>query len=320
MREEKENTLIGAAAAVSVVMFWSGWIVVSRLGVTSSLTVYDVTGLRYSVGAAVLLPYIIWHRAWRGLTPARVLVLTVTSGVPYVLLTYFGFTYAPAAHGGVFLNGCLPLFTTLLGWIWIGQRSRVSQLLGLGLILTGVTLVGYEGFVSSSGGMTWFGDLLFLVAIALFAVFMVANRVWAITPGQVLFSATMVSAALYIPTWLLWLDSHLASAPKSEILLQGAYQGLVPSILGITCVNIAIRHLGASAVSVFLSAVPVVAALAAVPILHEMPTVPAWIGMLTVTAGILLALGVFGAHQANIRPPVAQKSRPQVIETDCEPN
>ncbi len=311
MREDSTNKmLLGTAAAVTVVMCWSGWIVVSRLGVTSTLTVYDVAGLRFSVGAAVLLPYIIRQRAWRGLTLLRVLVLTVTAGAPYALLTYFGFTYAPAAHGGVFLNGCLPLFTTLLGWIWIGQRSRPSQLTGLGLILIGVTLVGYEGIGSSGGSLTWFGDLLFLAAIALFSVFMVANRVWAITPAQVLFSVTIVSAALYIPSWLLWLDTSLASAPKSEILLQGAYQGLVPSVLGITCLNVAIRHLGAGAVAVFLSAVPVVAALAAVSILHEMPAVPAWIGMFTVTAGILLALGILGTHQSTLRPPVAKKACP----------
>ena len=243
------------------------------------------------------LPYIIWRRTWQGLTPIRVLVLTLTAGMPYALLSYFGFKYAPAAHGGVFLNGCLPLFTTLFGWIWIGQRCRSSQVAGLGIILIGVTLVGYEGFLSSSGGMTWFGDALFLAAIALFALFMVANRVWTITPGQVLFSVTLVSAAVYIPIWLLWLDSNLAIASRSEILLQGAYQGLVPSVLGISCLNIAVRRLGANATSVFLSAVPVVAALAAIPILQEMPGLPAWIGMFTVTAGILLALGIVGITQ-----------------------
>jgi drug/metabolite transporter (DMT)-like permease len=285
------HILLGAAAAISVVFFWSGWIVVSRLGVTNTLTVYDITGLRFAVGAAVVLPYIIWRRAWRGLTPLRVLVLTLTSGIPYALLSYFGFSYAPAAHGGVFLNGCLPLFTTLFGWIWVGQRSRASQLVGLGVILVGVTLVGYEGILSSSGGMIWFGDVLFLAAIALFAAFMVANRVWSITPGQVLFSVTVVSAAVYIPIWQLCLESNLAVAPKSEILLQGAYQGLVPSVLGISCLNIAVRHLGANTTSVFLSAVPVVAALMANPILQEMPGLPAWIGMVIVTVGILPALG-----------------------------
>ena len=294
--QNHNQLLIGAAAAISVVFFWAGWIVVSRFGVTNNLTVYDVAGFRFSVGAVVVLPYILWRRSWRGLTPLRVLVLTLTCGVPYALLSYFGFTYAPAAHGGVFLNGCLPLFTTLFGWIWVGQRCRTSQLVGLGVILTGVILVGYEGFLTS-GSMTWFGDCLFLAAIALFALYMVANRVWTLTPGQVLFSVTIVSAAVYIPIWWLWLDSNLAIASRSEILLQGAYQGLVPSVLGISCLNIAIRRLGANMTSVFLSAVPVVAALAAIPILQEMPGLPAWIGMITVSGGILLALGIVGIRQ-----------------------
>jgi len=217
MRNRKQ-LFIGAAAAISVVFFWAGWIVVSRFGVTNNLTVYDVAGFRFSVGAAVVLPYILWRRSWRGLTPLRVLALTLTCGVPYALLSYFGFTYAPAAHGGVFLNGCLPLFTALFGWI-------------------------------------------------------------------------------YIPIWWLWLDSNLAGASRSEILLQAAYQGLVPSVLGISCLNIAIRRLGANTTSVFLSAVPVVAALAAIPILQEMPGLPAWIGMITVSGGILLALGIVGMRQ-----------------------
>jgi drug/metabolite transporter (DMT)-like permease len=297
---EQGSTILGGGAAICVVFFWAGWIVISRLGVTNHLTVYDITGLRHGIGAAVALPYIIWSRAWRGLTPWRTLVLTLTAGVPYALLSYFGFVYAPAAHGGVFMNGCLPIFTTLFAWIWIGQRSRFSQIIGLVIILTGVTLVGYEGFVLSGGGMTWIGDLLFLAAIALFAVFMVANRVWTLVPGQVIFSATIVSAVIYIPIWLLWLDSNLAVAPSSEILLQGAYQGLVPSVLGISCLNIAVRQIGPRATSVFLSSVPVVAAVAAIPILNESPGLPAWIGIATVTFGILLALGIIGFHQETV--------------------
>ena len=286
----------GSVAAICVVFFWSGWHVVSRLGVTNHLTVYDVTGLRLGIGALLTLPYIIWSRGWRGLTFFRTLILSLTAGVPYALLAYFGFVYAPAAHGGVFMNGSLPIFTTIFAWIWIGERSRFSQIVGLGIILAGVVLVGYEGFVSSGNGMTWIGDFLFLGSIALFALFMVANQVWSVVPGQAMFAATVVSAVFYVPIWLFWLDSNLAVAPVSEILLQGAYQGLVPSVLGIACLNIAIRHIGPRATSVFLSSVPVVAALTAIPILNELPGLPAWIGMITVTLGILLALGIIGFH------------------------
>ena len=298
MGDDNRSSIIwGSVAAIWVVFFWAGWHVVSRLGVTNHLTVYDVTGLRHGIGALVTLPYIIWTRAWRGLTFWRTLVLTLTAGVPYALLAYFGFVYAPAAHGGVFMNGSLPIFTTIFTWIWIGERSRFSQIVGLGIILAGVILVGYEGFVSSGNGMTWIGDFLFLGSITLFALFMVANRVWSVSPGQVIFAATVVSAAFYVPIWLLWLDSNLAVAPASEILLQGAYQGLVPSVLGISCLNIAIRHIGPRATSVFLSSVPVVAALTAIPILNELPGLPAWIGMIAVTLGILLALGIIGFRQ-----------------------
>jgi len=53
------NLLLGGIAAISVVLFWSGWIVVSRFGVSNNLTVYDIAGFRFSVGAAVVLPYIL---------------------------------------------------------------------------------------------------------------------------------------------------------------------------------------------------------------------------------------------------------------------
>jgi len=285
--------IIGVAAALGVVCCWSGWIVVSRMGVTHTLTVYDVAGLRFAVGAMIVTPWVLRSRTWRGLTPSRVLVLNIGSGIPYAMLTYFGFALAPAAHGGVFLNGFLPISTTIVAWIWLKQRSHLSQVAGLGIILLGVFLVGYEGFTSPAGARTWQGDLVFLTAISLFAVFMVATRVWQVTPGQIVFSITLLGAVIYVPIWLLWLDSNLGLAPRSEIILQGLYQGVVPSVLGISCLSVAIRNLGATAASVFVSSVPVVAALLAIPILNEVPGPPAWIGMITVTTGVLLALDLF---------------------------
>jgi drug/metabolite transporter (DMT)-like permease len=126
---------------------------------------------------------------------------------------------------------------------------------------------------------------------------MVANQAWSVVPRQVIFSITIVPAFVYTPIWLLWLDSNLTSAPFAEIILQGAYQGLVPSILGVSCLNIAVRNIGPRATSVFVTSVPMVAALAAIPVLNELPGLPTWIGMITVTFGILLALGIIRFHQ-----------------------
>ena len=234
MRNDNRDSIIwGGAAAICVAFFWSGWIVISRLGVTNNLTAYDLTGLRHGIGAVVALPYIIWSRAWRGLTPLRTLILTVTAGVPYALLAYFGFVYAPAAHGGVFMNGCLPIFTTIFTWIWVGQRSRFSQIVGLGIILIGIILVGYEGFESSGSGMTWLGDCLFLAAIALLAVFMVANRVWSLqAPARLSFRRPLSAPSFYTPIWLFWLDSNLAAAPQIRNPAAGGIPGFGPQCAG----------------------------------------------------------------------------------------
>jgi drug/metabolite transporter (DMT)-like permease len=68
-------------------------------------------------------------------------------------------------------------------------------------------------------------------------------------------------------------------------------------VIGISFLNIAVHHIGADKTSAFISAVPVLSALLAIPFLGEIPGFQAWMGMAMVTAGILLAMGMFGKNQ-----------------------
>ena len=43
-------------------------------------------------------------------------------GLMYALLAYSGFFYAPAAHASVLLPGSLPLWTSLLAVVVLGER------------------------------------------------------------------------------------------------------------------------------------------------------------------------------------------------------
>jgi drug/metabolite transporter (DMT)-like permease len=47
--------VIGALCAIAAVAIWAGWLVMMRLGVTSTLTVFDLTTLRFAVAGVVLL-------------------------------------------------------------------------------------------------------------------------------------------------------------------------------------------------------------------------------------------------------------------------
>ena len=109
------STRSGYLACTMVVFIWAFWLVVSRLGATSNLTVYDLAAMRYGISALVALPFVVYFRGWKTLRLSRGVILTILLGPLYILTVFLGFVYAPAAHGGVFMNGPVPIMTLFLG-------------------------------------------------------------------------------------------------------------------------------------------------------------------------------------------------------------
>ena len=286
--------IIGALSGLGVALLWASWIVVTRHGVQHTLTIYDITAFRFGIAGLVILPWALRARLWRGLTPFRIAVITVTTGVPYALLGYTGLTYAPAAHFGVFMNGLTPVFTVFVGWLWVRERIGVSRGAGVVLLLGGAALIGFETLGRAGQEGVWIGDLLMLGGAVFFALHLVTTKIWKLSLGQLLFSVCLVSGVLYLPLWLAFLPSNLAAAPWDEILLQAVYQGLIPNLMGTSLIYVTIRSLGPNRTAVFVATVPVLAALMAIPALDEMPCVAAWMGIAVVTVGVLLAMGAVG--------------------------
>src|ERR1700730_1573292 len=51
--------VIGAVCAIAAVAIWAGWLVMMRVGVTTALTAFDLTALRFAVAGVVLLPVVL---------------------------------------------------------------------------------------------------------------------------------------------------------------------------------------------------------------------------------------------------------------------
>jgi drug/metabolite transporter (DMT)-like permease len=280
------NPLLGIAAASIVVCIWSGWLIVTKVGAESTLTVFDIAALRFGLSALLTLPVVIYYKPWRTMPLHRIVVLAVLAGVPYVLLSYTAFTFAPAAYGGVFMNGVLPALTLALGWFWFKERPRREQLMGAALIIAGAILAALEAIQGSVPG-AWVGALLFLVAACSFSIYLLLNRLWQITALQLFLSLSVVTGLIYIPIWYLFLPSNLAETAPSQILLQGAYQTL-PNLVGFNLVAIAVRNAGAPATAAVMSAVPSLGAILGLLILGETLDPLTWTGIVVLSAGILL--------------------------------
>ncbi len=284
----------GVAYGLLAAIIWGAWPVFSRLGVSQSLSAYDLTALRFGVSGLVLLPIVLRHGT-AGLGWHRALVLAAGAGVPYVLISISGLSFAPAGHAGVITPSCMLMFSSFGGWWLLGDRPNRQRLCGMGLIVGGVALIGGQAFAGRAPGV-WAGDLMFAAAGFLWAGYTVAARRWSVDPFQATALVSVISMVLYVPGYLAFNPTRIIDAPISEVLFQGLFQGVFAAILALVAYTRAVEQLGAARGALFAALVPVIATLLAVPVLGEQPSMAEWLGVVTVTAGIIWALSPGRTH------------------------
>lgn len=287
---DASRPLLGWLAAFGVVIIWSGWVVVSRLGVVQTLTIYDLVALRFVVATVAVAPFV-WRYWPRQLRWWQVAIISCGQGAPYLLLAFGGFQFAPASHAGIMMNGTLPVLAAFLGWVWLKDRPDRWKIIGMAVILVGCGLISWDTESVGVSPDAWIGHLLFVASASFIAVNLIATRAWQFTPMQAMVCIPTVNLAWFAPLYLAVLPKAVHVAPWTEIILQGAYQGLGPSVIAVLLFTTAVRSIGTSATAAMMAMVPGVAALFAIPALGEWPSLFAWVGLVLATGGILLAAG-----------------------------
>ncbi len=274
-------------------MIWGAWPVASRFGIQQTLNVFDITALRLTVAGLLLLPLVIrrgvGNAGWVG-----ALVLSFAAGAPYVLIGIGGFSFAPAGHGGVIIPSFMLAFSTLGGWLILGDRPNTARLAGLAIIMAGIVMIGWHSWSNDGGTDEWIGHLMFVAAGLLWATYTVASRAWAVDAVDATALVSVLSMVLYMPFYLIFGQVRIFQAPVSEVVFQGLFQGVAVGILALLFYTRAVEHFGAARGAVFAALVPGMAVLFAYPALNEVPTWLELAGVGTVTAGMVLALRLDG--------------------------
>ncbi|MDA0224376.1 MAG: DMT family transporter [Proteobacteria bacterium] len=289
MPTSSPSHVTGYAAAWTIVFVWSFWLIVSRVANQSGLTIYDLAAMRYGLASLVVLPLCLYYKPWRGLRLTQIALLSFILGPVYILTVFSGFLFAPAAHGGIFMNGVLPLISILFGIFLFRARPSLQQVLGAALILISAVVLAWDASVTSLQN-AWIGDLLFVIGALFFSTYVVLSERWQLGAMQIIFCGTLVNAVLYLPIWALWLPSGLADAPLGPFLLQAAYQGFVPNLLGLLFIAHASRTIGNGNTSVILAAVPGGGALLGALILGENLGPISILALVILTVGLLISV------------------------------
>jgi drug/metabolite transporter (DMT)-like permease len=284
--------VFGAVCAIAAVAIWAGWLVMTRLAFTTTLTAPDLTALRFAVAGVVLLPVVLrrglaFNRlGWPGLV-----AVVLGAGAPVPLLVGAGLSFAPVAHASVLTQGILPLIVACLATV--GLKERLVPIRKTGLVLVGLGGLVIGGLdISSFGGRQSVGHLLFLSAACLLACYTVAIGCARLDGLHAAAIAAVVSLLVYFPLYFTFIDARgLLEARLTDLLCQALYQGVVMAAVSFALYGRSIMLLGASSAAAFVALAPAMAALMAIPALGEWPTPIDWLAIGMIMAGVYLASG-----------------------------
>tara|TARA_S200000501_G_scaffold251251_1_gene235467 strand:- start:220 stop:1095 length:876 start_codon:yes stop_codon:yes gene_type:complete len=280
---------LGLMAGISVVFIWSFWLVVTRSGVSSTLTIYDFAAFRYGLSSLIALPIVLYFRPWKTISFFRVVIITFLLGPVYILCVFSGFIYAPASHGGIFMNGLMPFFTLIFGFFLLRQKIFFQQTLGAATILFGGCLAVYDGLELRFSD-AWIGDVFFVIGAIFFSIYVVLSRLWNITMTQLLLCGSVINAVIYLPIYFIFLPKGITEAPDGILALQMMYQGFVPNLIGIFFITYASQKIGSASISAILSSVPPIGSVLGFLILGELLGIYGWLSLILITPGILLVV------------------------------
>ncbi len=285
---DRRNRFIGITCGVASVVLFSGFTLVSRLGLATSLTLIDIAALRFSIGGLLLLPVLLRH-GFAGIRPRDAIALAFFGGLGFALCAYTGFMLAPASHGAVLLHGTLPLFTFLLAWSMSPEKIHGRRGIGLLAILLGIMAMAWDS-VAASTSRQLLGDGALLLASACWSAYGVLARRRGLAPAHTASIVAVLSMACFLPVYVVLPGKTIFHASWQEILLQAVFQGVLIGAASAFIYARAVASLGPIDTALFTAAVPCITTASACFLLGEVPSTLALGGVLIVTAGMAISM------------------------------
>ncbi len=279
---------IGVAAAFATVAIWAAWPVITRYGVTGSLSPAAIGVLRFLPPALLLAP--VWWRI--GLFPKgmswKVMLALSCGGLPFFIGSTAGFQYASVATSGSMLLGSTALLVAIIGVAVFRTRIDRSRLLGYGLIAAAVVLSLIHALLVGEKNVL-LGSVLFLCSALSWAIYTVAFPLSRLSGIQAAALVSTWALIIIFPFGAMEVVAAVRKGLYADIALQLVQQGLLSAILAIWTYSIAITRIGPARAATLVTLTPLIAAVAAYFVLGEVPEMTVMIALGLASAGVVLA-------------------------------
>jgi drug/metabolite transporter (DMT)-like permease len=193
--------------------------------------------------------------------------------------------YLPIATAVVLVNSH-PLFVVLASYFFLGERPTRGSLAGTVIGLTGMLIISGDGLKNVETGLI--GNLLAILgALSVVGYFIIGRNLRARLSLLAYVTPLYAVCSLFLLVWAIAAGNPLYPYGATEWFYFAAL-AVVPTILGHTVFNWAIKHVKPTVISLAFLGEPVVAALLAFIFFSQRPPAATFIGGALVLAGIYL--------------------------------
>jgi drug/metabolite transporter (DMT)-like permease len=272
---------------------WAGNAIVGRLA-AGHIPPVTLSFARWFFAFLLILPFAWKHlvRDWPAIRKSLplLILISITGIGAFNTLQYWSLEHTQALNT-LLLQSAAPLIVALWSLILLGVRLTLAQALGVLLSLAGVLVILLHGDVTTLSAISFNkGDLIFTVALIIFALYSVLTLKRPPMHGLSFAAFTFGAGAATLVPLLIWeLYARPVMAFDGPNLLTLFYVAVFPSVVAYLCFNRGVRLIGANRAAPFFHVVPVFGSVMAIVFLGEHPQLFHIVGFALVLTGVFVA-------------------------------
>lgn len=235
-------------------LLWAGNWVTGR-AVRDLLSPVELAFWRWTVALMIMLPFAlprlgatlaVFRTHWRPL-----LALGIIGAGLFQVLVYGGLRYTTAINAMI-LNSSVPVFTMAASWVFLRQGATRLSILGAAISIVGIVVVAARGDMDVLLGLeVGIGDLIILLAMVLWAVYMAILKKWPtdLAPIDLLAVIGTIGWCCLLPVYIGDVLLHDRGLPPATPQVIGAivYVAVCASVIAMMAWNKGVEVVGPNA-------------------------------------------------------------------------
>ena len=288
---KQPSILLTYLALALAVLFWGFSFVATKVAL-QSFTPFCLIFFRF-IAASGFFVLLLSRRGFPRLSRrnlGQLALLAVFQPGLYFTFETIGLQYTSATKTSLII-ATIPVVVLLLSLVFLKERLRLMNALGIAISLAGVSLLIFGGGGNTEMAGSLFGDLLILGAVFSASIYMIMTRRLgqSISPVQITAMQIIFGAVIFFPAFIWDLPRMHWSAVSRESLIALVLLTLFATIGAFLCYNFALSRIPAARAAVCINAIPLVTTFGAWLILDERLTAVQCLGGVIVLGAVYLA-------------------------------